>query len=146
MQAYREEVGFLLKLRRKKRRRLGNRSREEGDGERDQWDSRRGLKRHGVMLRGQGRSVKLYLGAPESVRSAFVPLMDPPPASAVPVQAPERIGAPGATRTPDLRVRSPTLYPTELRAPGAITTTSRSRLSRMGCEGLRKTRGAAGVQ
>src|SRR5436309_14984498 len=79
-------------------------------------------------------------------RSAFVPLMDPLPASAVPIQAPERIGAPGATRTPDLRVRSPTLYPTELRAPGAITTTSSSRLSRMGCEGLRKTRGAAGVQ
>src|SRR5262245_23331675 len=25
-------------------------------------------------------------------------------------------GAPGATRTPDLRIRSPTLYPTELRA------------------------------
>ncbi len=25
--------------------------------------------------------------------------------------------APGATRTPDLRIRSPTLYPTELRAP-----------------------------
>ena len=26
----------------------------------------------------------------------------------------ERIGAPRATRTPDLRIRSPTLYPTEL--------------------------------
>ena len=27
------------------------------------------------------------------------------------------IGAPGATRTPDLRIRSPLLYPTELQAP-----------------------------
>ena len=26
-------------------------------------------------------------------------------------------GAPGATRTPGLRIRRPTLYPTELRAP-----------------------------
>src|SRR5215470_7324938 len=29
-------------------------------------------------------------------------------------------GAPGATRTPDLRIRSPTLYPTELRALSSV--------------------------
>src|SRR5207253_46917 len=32
---------------------------------------------------------------------------------------PRSRGAPGATRTPDLRIRSPTLYPAELRARSA---------------------------
>ena len=33
-----------------------------------------------------------------------------------PSEPPTKIGAPGPTRTGDLRIRSPTLYPTELRA------------------------------
>ena len=32
------------------------------------------------------------------------------------LQVPEFFGAPGAIRTPDLRIRSPLLYPAELQA------------------------------
>jgi len=39
---------------------------------REQWDSRRGLERHGVMLRGRGRSVKLYSWVPRSREDRFM--------------------------------------------------------------------------
>lgn len=37
-------------------------------------------------------------------------------------QSMEGVGAPGPTRTGDLRIRSPTLYPTELRVHGTDST------------------------